>query len=107
MSRVSHLSQSPQVQTAPGRSRDPDWLQQLIQEGGSAGPLDARQVLLQHPSLCRSKSAVLDLAYEEYCGRVEAGEDIDVEQFARRFSAFQSSLIRQLEAHLDLVAEVP
>ena len=107
MSRVSHLSHELQVEAAADRSAGRDWVLQLIDEAGSAGPLDARQILSQHPSLCRSKSAVLDLAYEEYCRRVEAGEEVDVERFARRFPGFQTSVIRQIEAHQGLRADLP
>jgi serine/threonine protein kinase len=78
----------------------------LIDAVGPEGSLDARQILLEHPSLCRSKSVVLDLAYEEYCRRVDAGEEVDVPGFVRRFPGYQTSLLRQIEAH-EWLAEHP
>lgn len=45
------------------------------------------------------KSAVLDLAYEEYCCRMEAGSPPSVEEFCARFPACRSSLRRLLAAH--------
>src|SRR6185436_1532373 len=35
------------------------------------------------------------------------GEELDVEQFAQRFDGYQTSLIRQIEAHRDLAAVLP
>ncbi len=52
----------------------------------------------------RAKSAVLDSAYEEYCHRLDAGEKVDVQQFVRRFPGYQTSLLRQIEAHEWLAA---
>jgi serine/threonine protein kinase len=71
----------------------------LIGELGPESSLDAERILSEHPSLRRSKSAVLDLAYEEYCRRVDAGEEVDVHGFVRRFPGYQTSLLRQIEAH--------
>lgn len=46
-----------------------------------------------------SRSALLDLAYDEYCVREEAGEAININQFCDRFPAIRSSLQRQLDVH--------
>lgn len=45
------------------------------------------------------KSVLLDLAYEEYCLRREAGEEIDATSFIRRFSSIALSLRRQICIH--------
>ncbi len=54
--------------------------------------------------LRRSKSAVLDSAYEQYCRCVDAGEAVEVQAFVQRFPGYQSSLLRQIEAHEWLAA---
>ena len=71
-------------------------VRQLLDDGQ---PLDAAAVLAQHPEFSRDKSLVLDLIYEEYCQRREAGEAPTPDEFCRRFPRFQSSLRRLLHAH--------
>lgn len=61
--------------------------------------LDAAKVLDAHPDFNRQKSIVLDLAYEEYCQRVEAGEQVEADGFCQRFRPFNESLCRLLEVH--------
>jgi hypothetical protein len=60
---------------------------------------DTRAALSAEPDLRGNKSVVLDLAYEEYCLRLEAGEKLDPEAFCNRFHAYRTSLNRLLEAH--------
>jgi serine/threonine protein kinase len=60
---------------------------------------DAAAALALHPELRTDKSAVLDLAYEEYCLRAEAGEMPETEAFCARFPAYRSSLRRLLTTH--------
>ena len=60
---------------------------------------DAAAALASHPEFLADKSAVLDLAYEEYCLRAEAGETPETETFCARFPAYRSSLRRLLTAH--------
>ncbi len=69
-------------------------------------PADARGVLAQYPQLGSDKSAVLDLAYEEYCLREQAGASPDPDEFCQRFPHYKTSLRRLLEAHhcMDAVA---
>jgi serine/threonine protein kinase/Flp pilus assembly protein TadD len=45
------------------------------------------------------KSALLDLAYEDYMQRLEAGEQVDPDEFCTRYPALQSSLRSLLRAH--------
>jgi serine/threonine protein kinase len=56
------------------------------------------------PGLPADKSAVLDLAYEEFCQQTEAGQAPDPESFCARFPAYRSSLRRLLAAHQFLAA---
>ncbi len=60
---------------------------------------DAQEVLSEHPDLQEHKSLVLDLAYEEYCLRTEAGEQIAASTFCDRFPTFRRSLRRLIDVH--------
>jgi serine/threonine protein kinase/Flp pilus assembly protein TadD len=66
-----------------GRGRDPD----------------AAAVLAKYPQLGRYRSVVVELAYDEYCLRQEAGESLDPADFAERFPSFQRSLCLYIEMH--------
>jgi serine/threonine protein kinase/Flp pilus assembly protein TadD len=59
---------------------------------------DARALLDRNPELRRDKDAALDLAYEEYCRLVEAGEAPDPEAFCAGFPTFQASLLKVIQA---------
>ncbi len=62
-------------------------------------PLDAQAMLEERPELVDRKSIVLELAYEEFCERVEAGESVDPEVFCMRFPAFEKSLRKLVQVH--------
>ena len=62
-------------------------------------PPDAKAFLDRHPELASRKSIVLDLAYEEYCQRVEGGESIDAAVYCRRFPEHEKSLGRLIAVH--------
>jgi eukaryotic-like serine/threonine-protein kinase len=55
-------------------------------------PPDVRNVLAKHPELRHHRSVLLDLAYNEYRLRLQAGEEVDAETFSRRFPSLQRSL---------------
>ncbi|HEX3655399.1 MAG TPA: protein kinase [Pirellulales bacterium] len=58
---------------------------------------DAQRELDLHPELAQHKFTAVQLAYEEYCQRVERGEAIDRQLFCHRFQQLRSSLNRLLE----------
>ncbi len=62
-------------------------------------PPDVAAVLANQPSLRHYRSVVLDLAYQEYALRVQAGENLDAETFAQRFPSLQRSLYLLIEVH--------
>jgi serine/threonine protein kinase len=68
-------------------------------EWARRGRPDARAALAEHPDLAADRSLVLDLAYEEYCLRKEAGEDVDPEDFCARFPVYRTSVRRLIGAH--------
>jgi eukaryotic-like serine/threonine-protein kinase len=76
-------------------------LKQAWREGA---PPDAAGALRDHPNLLNHRSLVLDLAYEEYSLREEAGSIPDVESFCRDLPAFRSdvrAMIRDYRALID------
>jgi len=62
-------------------------------------PFDVQSLLDERPDLGERKSIVLELAYEEFCQRTEAGESVDPERFCKRFPAFEESLRKLVEIH--------
>jgi serine/threonine protein kinase/Tfp pilus assembly protein PilF len=67
---------------------------------------NARDFLSSHPELQGDQSLVLDLAYEEYCLRREAGQTLDPDEFCLRFPVIKSSLRELIETHRLLAASV-
>src|SRR5262249_1976585 len=80
-------------------SRAGDWAEAIKRSWAQGKPPDARAALDRDPALQGDKSVVLGLAYEEYCLRCEAGEQIDAEEYCGRFPAHRSSLRRMLATH--------
>src|SRR5262245_16399977 len=77
--------------------RSPIALESVLHQ--QSEPVDALRVLADHPDWWGNKSVVLDLAYEEFCQRQEAGAAVDADQFCAGFRGYQTSLRRLLEAH--------
>jgi len=78
-------------------------VEELLKALPAGQPLDARIVLAAHPELNGHRSEILDLIYEEYCRRVEAGESIAPAEFAARFPSLSRSLLRLFDVHRLLV----
>jgi serine/threonine protein kinase len=73
---------------------------------GIADP-DAAAALAEHRDLTGFRSVAIDLAYEEYCLREEAGDAPDAGRFCGRFpTALRASLRKVIDAHR-LVADHP
>lgn len=58
---------------------------------------NARHALEQHPEIAQRKSLAVELAYEEFCRRRAAGENVERKGFCAQFPQFQASLLRRLE----------
>jgi hypothetical protein len=54
------------------------------------------------PLSAAERSDLIDQAYEEYCERVDGGENLDPDEYCGRFPAFQTSLRRLVQAHRHL-----
>ena len=74
-------------------------IEEVIDRWRGGEPPDARAALLAHPEIVGQKSAVLDLAYEEFCLRTEAGEKLAASTFCDKFPTCRHSLQRLLEVH--------
>lgn len=72
---------------------------EAIKEAWRVGqPPDAAAAMRDNPDIAADRAAALDLAYEEFCAREEAGEALDSGAFCARFS-FGTSLRRLLAVH--------
>ncbi len=71
----------------------------VISTWRDSGRPDAEEFLSRHPALQQHKSLVLDLAYEEYCLRTEAGEQVAASTFCDRFPSYRRSLRRLIDVH--------
>jgi serine/threonine protein kinase len=64
----------------------------------SNAPPDVRALLDRDPDLRGDRDAVLDLAYDEYCRLIEAGQAPDPDEFCARYPTFGSALRLAIEA---------
>ncbi len=71
-------------------------LTEIILEWPDDFPLDAQQILNQHPGLQDDSTAVITLAMEEYIDRWERGEKAQASKFAARFPSVESLLLKRL-----------
>jgi len=94
---TADLAQRDRTDIAPGDAKA--LVSEILAQYESAAAFDAQAVLEQHPGLKQYPSVVVDLAYEEFCRRIDAGEDADPEEFARRFPEVEASLLKLLEIH--------
>jgi serine/threonine protein kinase/Tfp pilus assembly protein PilF len=74
---------------------------------------DAQAALKEHPELANDNEAVTDLAFAEFCQRLERGEFVNARAFADHFPACRSTLFRIMNGHQltvdnpGLIAEPP
>ncbi len=62
-------------------------------------PLLSPDLLPLDSELANDHSALLDLAYEEYCRAMDRGESLDQQAFAAQFPQIEQSLLELLEVH--------
>jgi serine/threonine protein kinase/Tfp pilus assembly protein PilF len=79
---------------------------ELIADCPAGMPLDAHAVLAEHPELLNHKSALLELAYEDFCRRDDLGIPVEPGDFASGFPTISRSLLHQIEVHR-LLADGP
>ena len=76
---------------------DPDLISQVKRTWQKNKKPDAQAFLAEHPSIKKNRNLVMDVAYEEYCLKREAGESIQASVFCERFPSIARSLYRQIE----------
>ncbi|MCU0982208.1 MAG: hypothetical protein MUF25_23890, partial [Pirellulaceae bacterium] len=72
---------------------------EIIALAGSEENFDARDILRRRPELAQHRSVIVDLAYEEFCRRLDAGRPPAPREFVRRFPEVAESLLELLEVH--------
>lgn len=75
------------------------YVSDLICRASEAEDFNAQEIMDGHPELRKHRSLVLDLAYEEYCRKLENGDDVKQTSFAKRFPEYEESLLRVLQVH--------
>lgn len=81
-----------------------DLVAALKQAWRAGGEPDAAGAVRDHPELLAHKSLVIDLAYEEYCLREEAGRPAEPESFCRALPAYRSQVREVIRGHRELAA---
>ena len=94
----------PPTLTAPPGAAVADLADALKRAWRDGSPADAAAALRDHPELLAHRSLVVDLAYEEYCLREDAGEAPSAEELCARLPAFRSQVREVLRGHQLLVA---
>ncbi len=92
------------VRALPTLAPGPSLVSRLLREWPGEGPIDAREIVLAHPELEVTQELTVDLAYEEYLQRSEAGEVISLADFLMQFPEVEDPLRRVLELHTLLKA---
>jgi hypothetical protein len=87
---------------SPSTVAPSELVHELKQAWRAGSPPDAAAVLREHPELLAHKSLVVDLAYEEYCLRDEAGQPPETEAFVRELPAYRSEMREVIRGHLAL-----
>jgi serine/threonine protein kinase/Flp pilus assembly protein TadD len=60
---------------------------------------DTQAALKEHPELANDHEAVTDLAFGEFCQRLNRGEFVNPRAFASRFPSCRSTLVRIMNGH--------
>jgi Flp pilus assembly protein TadD len=88
---MSIVDRPPSADPFDGSAALPPWLANLIGLAEENQPLSSLSL--------HSKSAQVDEAYQDYCRRCQAGEEIDPDEFCAQHSHLKSMLARLLEVH--------
>jgi eukaryotic-like serine/threonine-protein kinase len=92
---MTHSAHPSVAESARQRADRAEAIKQAWRAGGRP---DAAAALQENPDIAGDRAVALDLAYEEFCTREEAGEVLDSVAFCARFS-FGASLRRLLNVH--------
>ena len=89
----TRVEETPKASTVRVRHQ----VKRMIAAWRAAGRGDAREALHEHPELLADRSAVLDLALEDFCLRRDHGEALGPETFRERFDSLGFDLARSIE----------
>jgi eukaryotic-like serine/threonine-protein kinase len=92
----------------PESSAPESIVREVIEQWRGGARPDAATFLLANPEIRERKSLAMDLIYEEYCLRNEAGETLVPSTFCKKFPTYHQSLQRLIDVHqfLDAHPEV-
>lgn len=93
------LIDSPMTDPWPHGNAARDQAEVIIATWSAGEPADTLAALSRFPHLRLDKSVVLDLAYEEFCLRVNNGERVDADEFCARFPDYRTSLRNLIDVH--------
>jgi serine/threonine protein kinase len=74
-------------------------VEELLASHPRGAPFDGPSFVAEHPELKKHRSAMLQLAYEDFCRRDELGMAESPTAFAARYPTISRSLLMQLGAH--------
>jgi serine/threonine protein kinase/Flp pilus assembly protein TadD len=103
-----------QVDVVPLSARSAkDLVADMLERWAKGQEPDAQAALKEHPELANDNEAVTDLAFGEFCQRLERGEFVNPRAFADQFPVCRSTLFRIMNGHQltvdnpGLIAEPP
>jgi serine/threonine protein kinase/Flp pilus assembly protein TadD len=76
-----------------------DLVADVLQRWAQGHEPDAQAALKEHPQLANDHEALTDLAFGEFCQRLDRGEFVNPQAFASRFPACRSTLFRIMNGH--------
>ena len=89
----------------PESSAPESMVREVIERWRGGARPDAAKFLSANPDVRERKSLAMDLIYEEYCLRNEAGETLVPSTFCQKFPAYRQSLQRLIDVHQFLDAQ--
>jgi serine/threonine protein kinase len=97
----------------PSTRSTKDLVGDVLEHWAKGNEPDAQAALKEHPELANDKEAVTDLAFGEFCLRLDRGEFVNPRAFAGHFPICRSTLYRVMNGHQltvdnpGLIAESP
>jgi serine/threonine protein kinase/Flp pilus assembly protein TadD len=76
-----------------------DLVADVLERWGQGQEPDAQAALKEHPQLANDAEALTDLAFGEFCQRLDRGEFVNPQAFASRFPTCRSTLFRIMNGH--------
>ena len=89
----------------PESSAPESMVREVIERWRGGARPDAASFLFANPDVRERKSLAMDLIYEEYCLRNEAGETLVPSTFCQKFPTYRQSLQRLIDVHQFLDAQ--